>query len=745
MIQGVSASIMKIRMSHSIATVAVFAPVKRLFDYLIPDAHSPRLSPGMRVRVPFGRGCRIGLVVRRSARSKLDLDRLKPIEKVLDSQPLIGGEMLDFYTWVSTYYHCPIGELVATALPVRLRQGKPVATDKVVAVQLTEAGRQTPPEALKRARKQREILAYLQAGAASLSLEPMRERFAPLGASLKALVDKGYVEWLTRPPALATQFGGGLLTLHDEQLAAVRAILDGMNAYVPFLLDGITGSGKTEVYLRVIAHVLEQGRQAMVLVPEIGLTPQLVERFERRFGACLAVSHSAMSHGDRESAWRQAAEGRARILIGTRSAVFTPMPNLGLIIVDEEHDSSYKQQDGCRYSARDLAIVRARRCDCAVVLGSATPSFESLHNTQNGRYRHLRLTQRAAGAKPPRIRLLDARGLKSDQSLTRSFLEAMHKALDAGNQVLLFVNRRGYAPIWTCFDCNWIAECRRCDARMTVHLKQNLLWCHHCGLQQALPRRCPKCDGENLNPLGQGTQRSEETLRQLFPEVAVARIDRDSVRGKQKLEKTLAEIHKGKHSLLIGTQLLSKGHHFPNVTLVGMPDIDQGLFSVDFRATERLAQLIVQVSGRSGREEKKGEVLIQTRYPEHPMLHLLLEKGYAAFARQALRERREAGFPPFSHQVLLRASAISQGPPMAFLQEARDCLRDAGESSVEVWGPVVPPMEKRAGRFRAQLLLQSSSRGCLHSLLDAWLPKVEKLKLAHRVRWSVDVDPLDLY
>lgn len=731
-------------MTQSVATVAVFAPVKRLFDYRIPDGHTARLSPGMRVRVPFGRGRRVGLIVELSAESKLDPDRLKPIEKVLDNRPLIDGEMLDFYIWVSTYYHCPVGELMATALPVRLRQGKMLATDKAVAVRLTDVGRRMPPEGLKRARKQCEILMYLQAGAAPLSLELLRERFAPLGGSLRALVDKGFAEWLTRLPEPPGQLGE-LPALYDEQLAAVDAILDGMEAYAPFLLDGITGSGKTEVYLRVIARTLEQGRQAMVLVPEIGLTPQLVERFERRFGACLAVSHSAMSHGDRESAWRQAAEGRAKILIGTRSAVFTPMPDLGLIIVDEEHDASYKQQDGCRYSARDLAIVRARRWDCAVVLGSATPSFESLHNAREGRYRHLRLTRRAGDAKPPRIRLLDARGLKSDQAFTGAFLEAMREVLDAGDQVLLFANRRGYAPIWTCFDCNWIANCRRCDARMTVHLKQNLLWCHHCGMQQALPRRCPACGGDNLNPLGQGTQRSEEILRRLFPEVAIARIDRDSVRGKQKLEKTLAEIQQGKYSLLVGTQLLSKGHHFPNVTLVGIPDIDQGLFSIDFRATERLAQLIVQVSGRSGREEKKGEVLIQTRYPEHPMLHLLLEKGYAAFAEEALRERREAGFPPFSYQVLLRASAISQGLPMTFLQEARDCLQDTRESSMEVWGPVVPPMEKRAGRFRAQLLLQSGSRGCLHRLLAAWLPKVEKLKLARKVRWSLDVDPLDLY
>ncbi len=731
-------------MTQSVARVAVFAPVKKLFDYRIPDEHVARLSPGTRVRVPFGRGRRIGLVVAVSVESELDREKLKPIEKVLDTRPLIDRAMLDFYLWVSTYYRFPVGETVATALPVRLRQGKPAATDKPVAVRLTDAGQRISPEDLKRATKQREILACLRAGAAPIGLELLRERFMPLGRALQALVDKGYVEWLSRLPEPRREAGESRV-LHDEQALAVDAICDGMDAYHAFLLDGITGSGKTEVYLRAIARILEQGRQAMVLVPEIGLTPQLVERFERRFGACLAVSHSAMSHGDRESAWRLAAEGRAKILIGTRSAVFTPMPDLGLIIVDEEHDGSYKQQDGCRYSARDLAIVRARRCDCAVVLGSATPSFESLRNALEGRYRHLRLTRRAGDAKPPRIRLLDARGLKSDQLFTRPFVEAMREALYAGNQVLLFVNRRGYAPIWTCFDCNWIANCRRCDARMTVHLKQNLLWCHHCGIQQALPRRCPECGGENLNPLGQGTQRSEETLRQLFPDVAIARIDRDSVRGKQKLEKTLAEIQQGKHSLLVGTQLLSKGHHFPNVTLVGMPDIDQGLFSIDFRATERLAQLIVQVSGRSGREEKKGEVLIQTRYPEHPMLHLLLEKGYAAFAREALRERREAGFPPFSHQVLLRASAVDQGLPMSFLQEARASLREVGESPVEVWGPVVPPMEKRAGRFRAQLLLQSDSRGCLHRLLAAWLPKVEKSKLARKVRWSLDVDPLDLY
>ncbi len=729
--------------TERILRVAVFAPLRGEFDYLYRSRRP--VSAGQRVRVPFGRGTRIGMVTAVDVESDCRPEKLKQIEALLDPAPLLPASLLSLAHWVSDYYHHPMGEVIALMLPLNLRKGKAELTPRTVAARLTEAGRRLPPDEPKRAPRQRELLSYLREAGGVVGIELLRERFVGSTRPLRLLLDKGWIELLERAPAQPA-IEGERPTLTDEQRQAVEAIVEGLDGYACHLLDGVTGSGKTEVYLRAIEPVLASGKRAMVLVPEIGLTPQLVERFERRFGPRLVVSHSGMADGERQRAWQRAAAGEAEILIGTRSAVFTPLPELGLVIVDEEHDASYKQQEGCRYSARDIAVLRARRAGIPVVLGSATPSFESLRNAWEGRYHHLRLTRRAGDARPPKIRLLDARPLMADESLTSEFVATIDDRLRRDEQVMLFINRRGYAPVWMCYDCNWIASCRRCDARMTVHRDDNLLWCHHCGLQQPLPHRCPECGGDNLNPLGQGTQRIEQMLRERFPDARIARIDRDSVRARGRLEKVLEAIRNGDYSLLVGTQLLSKGHHFPNVTLVAVPDIDQGLFGIDFRSTERLAQLLIQVAGRSGRAGKRGEVLIQTRHPDHPLLHLLLERGYEAFAREAMRERRAAGFPPYTYQALLRASSPKQPAPNEFLEQARSLLGDLPESTRVVhWGPVPPPMAKRAGRYRAQLLLQADSRARLQALLRAWLPAVAGLRAARRVRWSVDVDPLDLY
>jgi len=443
-------------------------------------------------------------------------------------------------------------------------------------------------------------------------------------------------------------------------------------------------------------------------------------------------------------AWQDARQGRARLVLGTRSALFTPMPELGLVVVDEEHDLSLKQQDGFRYSARDLALVRAQRCDCPVLLGSATPSLESLRNAQDGRYTHLPLRQRAGGAASPQIDLLDIRSVRLEAGVSPTLIRMVEQELQAGNQVLLFLNRRGYAPLLTCHDCGWVAECRRCDARMTLHLASHQLWCHHCGARRPLDTACPDCGGADLRPLGQGTERLQGMLQQRFPGTGIVRIDRDTTRRKGSLEKLLEEIRKGKYSLLLGTQMLAKGHHFPNVTLVGILNVDQGLFGADYRAAERMAQLIVQVAGRSGRAEKAGRVLIQTRHPDHPLLRLLLRGGYDAFAEQALAERQEALLPPYSYQALLRAEAHREHDPLEFLQQAVALADGMAREGVEFWGPVPAPMERRAGRYRAHLLVQAGQRPLLQALIARWVPQLETCGSARRVRWSIDVDPQEM-
>jgi primosomal protein N' (replication factor Y) len=420
------------------------------------------------------------------------------------------------------------------------------------------------------------------------------------------------------------------------------------------------------------------------------------------------------------------------------------MPRLGLVIVDEEHDLSFKQQEGFRYSARDMALVRARRRGCPVVLGSATPSLESLRNAQLDRYKHLTLLQRAGDAEPPRLDILDIRSVHLEAGVSPALFRMIDEELAAGNQALLFLNRRGYSPLLTCYDCGWIAECRRCDSRLTYHRGNGLLWCHHCGSQRPVDKICPECGQARLNPLGQGTERLEEVLAQRFAASSIVRIDRDSTRRKGSMQRRLDEIHQGRHQILLGTQMLAKGHHFPNVTLVGILDVDQGLFGADFRAAERMAQMITQVAGRAGRAEKPGRVLVQTRHPDHPLINTLIRNGYAAFAGESLRERQDAVLPPFSYQALVRAEATKSTLPRTFLEQAMQTGLALAQGDVGFWGPVAAPMERRAGHYRAHLLLQAHSRRQLHGLLAKWLPQIRELPAARRVRWSLDVDPQEM-
>ena len=541
---------------------------------------------------------------------------------------------------------------------------------------------------------------------------------------------------------------------NEEQDAALDS-LRARRGFAASLLDGVTGSGKTEVYLRAIADCLASGKQALVLVPEIGLTPQTLQRFRRRLGVPVHALHSGLADGERARVWAAAWRGEARVIVGTRSAVFVPLPDAGLIVIDEEHDGSYKQQDGIRYHARDFALVRGKALDVPVLLGSATPSLETLHNATSGRYAHLRLRRRAGEAQPPTVRVLDVRKRPLDAGLSPELLQAMRKALDDGGQVLVFKNRRGYAPVLLCHDCGWSAQCRRCSTPlravpMTVHGGGRRLQCHHCGARQTPPMACPDCASLALQPQGVGTERLEELLAERFGDVPVLRIDSASTRRKDALEKHFAELGT-RPGILVGTQMLAKGHDLPNLTLVAVVGIDEGLFSADFRAGEKLAQLLIQVAGRAGRADKRGEVILQTHHPEHPLLLTLIQGGYHAFAETELALREAAGFPPFAHLTLLRAEAQHADAPMQFLHAAKAVLqpfmampRDDNDG-LALNGPVAAPMPRRAGMYRAQLLLTASTRRTLHHALDAALPAIHALPDARRTRWSLDVDPVDLY
>jgi primosomal protein N' (replication factor Y) len=735
-------------MNPAVLRVALDTPLRRLFDYLPPAAP---VAAGQRVRVPFGRQRLVGLVMEEAATSDLPADRLKPVLEVLDSEAVLDRSALELLKWAAEYYHHPIGEVIATAMPKALREG--AAT---VAVEpfwsLTPAG----SEALaagepKRAPKQKRVLELLaqQDEISAASLGSMMEGWAE---AARALAKRG---WAISGERAVTSEGARPAAVHEgaspqtppvlapEQSEAVERISEALGKFAAFVLHGITGSGKTEVYLQVVQRALARGQRALVLVPEIGLTPQLVERFAERFDVPLSVLHSALTDTERLEAWRAAFNGHSRIVLGTRSAVFAPVRDLGVIVVDEEHDASYKQHEGgFRYSARDLAVVRAQQAGVPVVLGSATPALESLHNVNTGRYVKLVLPRRAAQAVPPKTALVDLRINAVEGGISTPAIQAIERHLKDNGQVLIFLNRRGYAPTLLCTACGWVAPCTDCDARLTVHRTADRLRCHHCGADAPLPSRCPQC-GFAVKPVGQGTERIEETIAKIFPNVPVARLDRDVVRKRGDMETAMARMHSGEARILVGTQMVTKGHHFPNVTLVVVLNADQGLFSTDFRAPERLAQTIIQVAGRAGRGEKAGEVLIQTEYPEHPLLNNLLTAGYDGFAAAALDERSQAAWPPFSRLAALRDSAPTSDAALAFLKDARAVMQPP--RNIQIRGPVPAAMAKRAGRYHAQLLLESTDRASLHRFLSAWLPQVGELKSARRVRWALDVDPIELF
>jgi primosomal protein N' (replication factor Y) len=726
--------------------VAIDTPLRRTFDYRPPaDASPAELRPGHRIWVPFGRRREIGVIVECRDTSEVPAAKLRTAIAAIDAAPVVDNVVFQLLLWSADYYRHPVGEVIAAALPAPLRTGAPANEEELV-WRLTELGRDQALATLpKRALSMRRLIEVL-GQAPEVSHASLVESESADAAVLRKLEQRGYVERQRRETGAQTARGATRSgpVLGEAQRIAVDRVVASFGRFTTHLLFGVTGSGKTEVYLRAIAQTLSRGEQALVLVPEIALTPQLIARFRDRFEAPLAVLHSGLSDGERLAAWRRARSGTAPIVIGTRSAVFVPLSRPGLLIVDEEHDASFKQQEGFRYSARDLAIVRAQRHDIPIVLGSATPSLESIARARRQPEHLLSLPQRAANALAPRLELIDLRQHAQTQGISTPAMLAMRRHLEAGAQVLLFLNRRGYAPVLFCPMCGWSAHCHRCDAHLTLHQGSQELACHHCDARERIPPACPNC-GAPAKPAGQGTQRIEETLVRIFPAFPLARIDRDSMRRKGDLEATLAKVANNEIRILVGTQMLTKGHDFPNVTLVVVLNADQGLFSTDFRASERLAQTIVQVAGRAGRAERPGEVLIQTEYPEHPLLSLLLDGGYEAFATGALAERERIGWPPYARIALVRAEAAGPGTALKFLDRALELARSAPAQGIRLLGPAPAPMERRAGHHRAQLLLHASSHTPLQRFMSAWLPRIETLPEARRVRWSIDVDPAELF
>lgn len=740
-----------------ILRIAVPAPLRRNFDYLPPleGLGNTGLVPGIRVTVPFGKRQMIGILVETVELASVDSERLKHAFKILDKTPVFNEELFSLLKWASEYYQYPLGMVLTNAIPALLRKGESFAIPTENRWRLTTAGQSLKLDQIPRAPRQVQLLSWMMSNGNTATAEQLNETEDKWRPIMAKLVAKAWVhieqirEAETQPditqdhPGIET--GESIPRLNQAQQAAVASVLKQHAGYCAFLLDGVTGSGKTEVYLRIVAAVLKSRRQALVLVPEIGLTPQLIRRFRRRFNKTIAILHSGLTDTQRTRAWISAQTGQADIIIGTRSAVFAPLARPGVIIVDEEHDMSFKQQDGFRYCARDIAVIRAQRLLIPILLGSATPSLESLSNANLNRYRYLSLPKRAGEGNMPLVRIMDMRNQPMTDGLSKILLNSVSKHLAAGNQVLLFLNRRGYAPVLLCHACGWVARCERCESAMTLYQAQRRLRCHHCGKNQAVDPCCPNCKGTDLIPVGQGTERVEATLAACFPQTPVVRIDRDTTRRKNALKIKLELVNSGISCILVGTQMLAKGHHFPKVTFVGVINCDQGLFSADFRATERMAQLIVQVAGRAGRAERPGQVMIQTHYPEHPLLGCLIESGYRVFAQRLLEERCNAELPPYCYFALLRAEALAHDLPLRFLMDARQWAEGRCNPGVSLQGPVPAPMEKRAGRYRAQLLIQANKRTALHHVLTPWMQQLEESKLGRKVRWSIDVDPLEMY
>ncbi len=725
------------------AQVAIDSPLRKLFDYRIPDGIN-KVEVGCRVLIPFGRRKVVGIIVRFIEQSDIASNRIKNIHTLLDDCSIFNQETFALISWAARYYHYPLGAALFSALPPALRKSQDTTTDIENVWELTDA---PADNSLKRAPKQAKILAWLKEQTVPVTTSTLNTQFPNSQAAIRTLEAHGLMRKV--PKAINHRNKEEAITcevkLTNEQRLASEHIIESLNRFKVQLLEGVTGSGKTEVYFKVISHILTHSSEAqvLILVPEIGLTPQLQTRLTKRFGVNIGLLHSNITEKQRKQTWLKIAQGEIRIILGTRLAVFTPAIQLALIIVDEEHDASLKQQEGFLYHARDVAIYRAKQLNIPIILGSATPSFESLHNASVKKFAHLHLHNRALSNAMPSIHLADMRIEHASTILSAPLRQAMKNHLAAGQQVILFLNRRGYSPALLCHDCGWVADCESCDANMTYHRANNKLICHHCDSTRERPMHCPQCHSRNLIMLGHGTQRIEEALLDEFENYSTVRLDRDITRRKGMLEKILLEIQKQKHQIIIGTQILSKGHDFPNVSLVGILDIDYGIHSTDFRALERSAQLLIQVAGRSGRRDVHGEVFIQTHTPDHPLLQTLIQKGYASFAEQALAARSEWKLPPYTHHIAIRARSQKNHDVFVFLEKVKSVCVKLLPQNIIIQGPINAAMEKKAGQFRAFILLVIDQRGACTQHIDYCLQHIDTLKEARSVKWSVDVDPID--
>ena len=724
-------------MSPAIVRVALPVPLPQCFDYTAQSIAPGDL--GRCVRVPFGRGEKTGLIVALPDAAELPVERLKPVIAIQREAPALPADWLALVEFAARYYQHPLGEVVAMALPPRLRRADAVAgTEADPLLELSAAGRQALAES-KRESRALALLRSLDADGPSRR-QLLREHH---GTAVADALKRG---WISPGAAADPAQMAGAPTLTDEQQAALSQLSEGFGRFQPFLLFGVTGSGKTEVYLRLVQQVIASGGQALILVPEIALTPQLEGRVAGRFPAARVVSlHSALAEGARSQGFVQAMEGRADIVLGTRLSVFTPLPRLGLIVVDEEHDASYKQHEGVRYSARDLAIWRARQRSVPIVLGSATPSLESWHAAETGRYKRVELASRAVAATLPKVRPVDVRREKLQHGLSEHLLRAVEARLQKGEQSLIFLNRRGYAPVLSCPSCGWVSRCPHCTANMVLHLADRRLRCHHCSFEAGIPLACPDCGDQDIQPFGRGTQRLEETLAERFPTARVLRVDRDAARTRSQWDALLEQIGSGEADILVGTQMMAKGHDFPKLTFVGVLNADSSLFAADFRAPERLFQQLMQVGGRAGRGELPGEVMVQTQYPDHPIYQCLARHDFQRYAALQLEERKQARFPPFAANALLCATADEVGTALDWLKAARaEALPYAQAFGVMVFDPVPMRMVRLARRERAQLLVEAPARPALQAFLSAWSERLWALKPPRELRWHLDVDPAEV-
>jgi len=719
---------------HS-ATIAVAVPAPLPLLYYVCDQPVAR---GARVLVPLGKRKVVGVAWNAASAAPTGRN-LRSVLQVLDQQPMFTPDLLELAEFASGYYHYPLGEVLQTMLPMRLRDPDPFVPPHAVMFALTEAGCKADAAGL-RGKHQSQLLRYLQQHAVS-SAAQIRSALPESGPALLRLQALGWIERLELPAFTALSRPAALPALSSAQELVVKQISQELGRFQVSLLEGVTGSGKTEVYLSLVAAAAAQGMQSLLLIPEIGLTPQFMARLRDRLQMRIALLHSQLSDQERAQAWHSAARGEVDVVVGTRSALFTPLPRLGLIVVDEEHDSSYKQAEGLRYSARDLAVKLGQQRSCPVLLGSATPALETLVHARSGRYQHLHLAQRYGIAVAPSLEFIDLRKRALHDGLSEPVLAAIGATLARGEQALIFRNQRGYASAIICHDCGWHGDCEACARPMTWHRADLRLICHHCGHTQKAPRACPSCNSLGLQGRGVGTQRLEEALSKRYPSVPLIRLDRDSTSQRGAMEKRLTSIRDAHAALIVGTQMLAKGHDWPKVTLVVIVDADGALFSADFRAGERLAQLLVQVSGRAGRAELPGKVLLQTHEPEHPLLQAVLRGGYRLAMEHELGERRDTGFPPYSALALLRADSRDPERAQRFIIESQALLKDP---KVQWQGPIPALLPKRAERYRFQAWIQAPDKRRLQAALSAWYSSRMQTAVQNDVRWHLDVDPLDV-